>query len=179
MSIIKKFRKLFHKYLLSDQELLKSATKENAKDYVYNFTRAKILDIYDGDTVIIGAVIDNTVYKFNARIYGIDCDEIKSPIVSEALNAKLAKEYLSHLILGKIVDINVLNNKYENIPGTTKTSKITEKYGRLLVQIDIDEKSIANEMIEKQLARPYFGKTKEKYPLYPNFENILKLIDYQ
>lgn len=156
----------------SDDEIKKLSvfTYDTALDPIYNFTKAKVLKVYDGDTITLGVLIDNKCYKFQARIYGIDCDEMRSSVPKEVENAKLAKKYLTFLIGDKVVNINILNNKTVRING--KEKKVVEKYGRWLVDINVGILNISNEMIHAGLARPYLGDTKSNYELNPDMDYI-------
>ena len=79
------------------------------------------------------------------RLNGIDCPEIKGKDENEKQCAQIAKEEMSNLILNKIV--------------TLKNVK-TEKYGRILADVYIDELHLNNHLIQKRLAVVYDGGTK-------------------
>lgn len=132
---------------------IKNATYVNSPVVTYNFKKAKIVKVYDGDTVWIAVKFYNgKVYRFLARIYGIDCPELKSHNIEEKNKAKEAKEFTEKFCLNKIVDINVFNNKYDN-----KNKIIKEKYGRLLISIEYNGYNLANELINQGLAKEYYG----------------------
>jgi endonuclease YncB( thermonuclease family) len=143
---------------------LKEMTLKDAQDPRYYFNEAKILKVIDGDTVVIGVYHNNEFVKFNARIYGIDCDEMHGGTEVERKNAQLAKKFVEMMILGKVVNVEVLNNRIIN------NIKIKEKFGRLLLNIKThDNKDVAEELCSAGLARQYFGGTKtNKEPLHPN-----------
>jgi endonuclease YncB( thermonuclease family) len=132
---------------------IKKATYNNSPVITYNFKKAKIVKVYDGDTVWIAVKFYNSkVYRFLARIYGIDCPELKSHNIEEKNKAKDAKEFTEKFCLNKIVDINIFNNKHDN-----KNKMIKEKYGRLLISIEYNGVNLANELIKKGLAKEYYG----------------------
>jgi endonuclease YncB( thermonuclease family) len=133
---------------------IENLTLDDTEDIIYNFTQAKVLKVYDGDTVTIGAWYDNGWKRFSVRIYGIDCAEIRGGTEETKKLAQEAKEYVKSLLLNKVIDIEVLNNKMVN------NKKLVEKYGRLLARISINGNDIADSLCQANLARPYFGGTK-------------------
>ena len=150
---------------------LKALTYETADDVTYDFTTAKVLKVYDGDSLTIGALYNNQLVKFNVRIFGIDCDEMKGGTTVTRKNAKLAKMFVEHMVLNKIITINVLNNK------TYEGKNMKEKFGRLLSIITIDNKNVADELIHYGLARKYFGEKKDNTHLTPNINAINNIIN--
>lgn len=140
---------------LTETTILKNATLVNTPDIIYTAKRAKVLDVYDGDTVTLCILINNEPYKVKARLYGIDCCEIKDHNQEKKQRAVEAREYVKTLILGKIVNIEILNNTYLN------GRKIQEKYGRLLVRIETNNKDLCETMLEKGYGKEYYGGHKE------------------
>ncbi len=116
-----------------------------AMPITYEFSRAKVVQIYDGDTITINALHRGMFNSFKCRIYGINTPEIKD-------GGTIARDYLRDKLLGKIVNIEVLNNKRDE-----KGRLYREKYGRLLVNINYDGENIATHMIKRGYAKPYFG----------------------
>lgn len=154
-------------------------SKFNLENVIGNFL---VDSVYDGDTVIIvvptkleiynmlsAKTLDQnplnnsniTLNKIKVRLDGIDTPELKPsknlPNREEHIHkAKLAKNYLSDLILNKIIKVQFLSN---------------DKYGRPLVKLFIiDDKQnvicINDLMIEKGFANKYDGGTKNT-----NFDN--------
>jgi endonuclease YncB( thermonuclease family) len=139
------------------RQQLEAATYSTADDLVYNFSEAKVVKVYDGDSLTIAAYYDNGIKKFNVRIYGIDCDEIKGGTPETRENAIRAKKYVEKLVLNKIVKVTVLNNR------VVDGKKLREKYGRLLASIITPEGiDLADELHIMGLARRYYGESKEK-----------------
>lgn len=150
---------------------LDSTKKLNLNGYKGNFY---VKSVYDGDTITILLPISLSLYNFidskqieltsfnnptntielfesRLRLYGIDTPEIKPlknlPNREEHIKkAKEAKEFLSNLILNKIITIEFLEN---------------DKYGRPLANIFINELNINKLMIEKGFAKEYDGGTKD------------------
>lgn len=109
----------------------------------------KCIKVYDGDTVTIASTIpikNSPMYRFSVRLNGIDTPEIKGKTKDEKDCAILARDSLSELILHKVI-------KLRNVK--------TEKYGRLLADIYIDEIHINEWMINNRYAVKYDGGTKK------------------
>ena len=114
--------------------------------YYPPITVAKVIKVYDGDTVTIASQIENVVYKFQVRLNGIDTAELRSTTGKTQLMAQLAKEKLQNLLLNQPVIL-------KNI--------CYEKYGRLLCDMYLIDLHINSWMIDHHLAVSYDGKTKE------------------
>lgn len=134
---------------------LQKITFEEVKEQQYNFTKAKIIKVYDGDTFWIATWYNKEIIRFNVRLYGVDTPEMKGGDNESKEQARVAKEYVENFILNKIVDIEVMNNKKYN------NKIIKEKYGRLLAIIKINGIDLADDLIKKGYGKPYFGKKKE------------------
>ncbi len=146
------------------QQLL-ALTYNTADDLKYDFTEAKVLKVYDGDSMTIGAFFNGSFVRLKVRVFGVDCDEIKGGTEITRRNAKLAKQFVEKQVLNKIIGINVLNGKKYN------GKKMSEKYNRLLAIITTpDGKNLADELIAANLARSYFGGRKDNTPLKPNID---------
>ena len=88
------------------------------------------------------------MYKFNIRILGVDCPEIKSKNENEKKVAIIARDKLKHLILGKMVELkNLKNDKYG---------------GRYNANVFINGLSCSEWLIDNRLAVEYDG-GKKKY----------------
>jgi len=130
-----------------NQETFSDFSYKNKKTYV------KIVSLYDGDT---GRMVfrDNLrMIQYSFRLYGVDTPEIK-PLLTlpnreeETKKAKKAKEFLEKEILNKVVFVEMLD---------------FDKYGRILVKIypsRFSKDLINQKLIEKGLAKSYFGGTK-------------------
>lgn len=134
---------------------LEQVTAATVHEVTYDFTEAKVLSVYDGDTVTIAAFYDGQFRRFNVRLYGIDCDEMRGGTEQTRKQAQLAKHHVESRVLNKVVDIVVLNNRI------VAKKKISEKYGRLLAKISINGVDISQELINMGLAREYYGGKKE------------------
>jgi endonuclease YncB( thermonuclease family) len=107
-----------------------------------------VIKVYDGDTITIASKLpynESPLYRFSVRLAGIDCPEIKGKNDNEKECAQIAKKELSDLILHKIVSL-------KNVE--------TEKYGRILADVYLEDLHLNSHMIEKRLAVTYDGGTK-------------------
>lgn len=132
-------------------------------------TIARVVDIYDGDTCTCIFKLNNTYYKFNIRLNGIDTCEMKSKINEVKDKALLARNRLFNLITKKKLDkldisrkdTKVLLNK--DVYLVKLTIYGLEKYGRVLADIyDLDNTitSFSSILINEKLGYKYDGKTK-------------------
>jgi endonuclease YncB( thermonuclease family) len=120
----------------------------SAIPFIPPITAGMVIKVYDGDTFTLASKLpynDSPMYKFSVRLNNIDCPEIKSSNISEKECAKLAKDELTKLILNKIVSLKNVS---------------TEKYGRILADVYIDNLHINEHMVKKRLAVYYDGGTK-------------------
>jgi len=107
-----------------------------------------VIKVYDGDTITIASRLpyaDSPLYRFSVRLNGIDCPEMKSRDDNEKECAVLAKKAVSDLVMNKTI---ILKNVQ------------TEKYGRLLADVYINDLHLNAYLIEKRLAVKYDGATK-------------------
>lgn len=129
---------------------LENATFENCKLFELNFTTAKCIKVYDGDTIWIAFNHGENIYKTKARLSGIDTPELKPP-----LNTPNRKKIIESALKSK----NKLSELIENKIITVKCDG-ADKYGRLLITIFHKDININEYMIEKKLAVKYDGGTK-------------------
>lgn len=128
-------------------ENLKNATWKTCEPYVPQLNQVKIIKCYDGDTVTIATMIDDTVVRINVRMIGYDCAEIKSKNAQEKQVAQWAKAFITEMIMNKTVKV-VKNQGYD-------------KYGRLLLELEIDGKNV-NETMLNMWGVKYGGGHKEQ-----------------
>lgn len=134
---------------------LEFVTYENTSPVTYDFNRAKVVKVYDGDTFTIAVYYCNKLTRFQVRLYGVDCPEIKGGTEESKAAARVSKQHVEQLILNKIVNIEILNNKIYN------GKRICEKYGRLLAIVTIGDINLADYLIKNKLGLPYFGGKKD------------------
>lgn len=107
---------------------------------------AKVVKVYDGDTITVVFKFNDAFFKWNCRLIGIDTPELKTTNKSEKEIGIKARDYLKSLIMDKIVKI--------------KCGEF-DKYGRLLVEVFINDTNINENMIQGGYAKKYLGGTKE------------------
>jgi micrococcal nuclease len=123
----------------------------NLKDtvkFVPPIQKGVVVKVYDGDTITIVSKLpypESPLYRFQVRLNGIDCPEIRSDKPSEKECANLAKEEVETLIMNQIITLKNLQ---------------TEKYGRILADVYFNELFINKHLLDKRLAVVYDGKTK-------------------
>lgn len=118
---------------------------KSLSEYVPDVRIGKVVKVYDGDTITIASKPYKEcpeVYKFSVRLNGIDTPEIKGSCESEIKIAKLARDRVSELVMGKIITL-------QNVT--------TEKYGRLLAEVYLGDLHLNNWLIEQRLAVFYDG----------------------
>ena len=123
-------------------------TWDDTIPFVVPVSIGQVIKVYDGDTITIAAKLPfarSPLYRFSVRLNGIDTPEIKGKSEDEISVAKEARDALSGLILHKNV---VLKNV------------ATEKYGRILADVYLDELHINKWLIEQRFAVKYDGGTK-------------------
>jgi len=115
--------------------------------------RAKVVDVYDGDTCTVIFKLNGRYEKHKVRMYGYDSPEMKpsrlDPNRDEIKRKAIySKQMLKKKILNKIVKLEC--NKWD-------------KYGRLLGTIYMKsfffkkEENINDWMLDNNLGKPYFG----------------------
>jgi len=110
----------------------------------------KVIKVYDGDTITIAAKLPNSVepiYRFSVRLNGIDSPEIKAHSQAEKELAKKSRDALSNLIMDKMVSLK---------------NQTTEKYGRILADVYLDDLHINEWMLKNNYAVKYDGGTKTR-----------------
>lgn len=144
--------------------LLDNATKENTPwlSFEGQELEAKVIDIYDGDTITIAVPFENKIYKQKCRLCNIDTAEIRTKNVEEKTIGIKGRDFVKDLVLGKRVYIKC--GKYD-------------KYGRLLVQVFLSspmrctfgtgcykyDKDLSSMIIDAGLGYEYDGKTKKPF----------------
>jgi endonuclease YncB( thermonuclease family) len=136
------------------------------------YTLARVVDIYDADTIICIIYIFNDFYKFNIRLGGIDTCEMKSHNEVLKQHAYVARNRLFALITGITINNTFTRIQLREILNTNNyVIKILcdkfDKYGRLLGYIynmNTHNNDVINSynqiLVKEKLAYEYSGKTK-------------------
>jgi micrococcal nuclease len=136
-----------------DCKLLETISIKTAKFTLNGYKAyAKCVYVYDGDTVhiVFKQPHSTECFKWIIRMNGIDTPEMKSKNVNEKQAAVAARDFLSNLILDKIIIVECGD---------------FDKYGRLLGELYLEGNpvSLSKQMIEKGYAKAYDGGTKEGF----------------
>lgn len=101
-------------------------------DYTY---RAKVVKVYDGDTVTVDIDFGMDQWKHNEkiRLYGLDTPEVRGVEKPEGLKVR---DWLRSQILGKDVIIKTIKDK-------------KGKYGRYLGIVYLGARCINDELLQK------------------------------
>ena len=128
---------------------LRKCDLKNTEKFLPNVSRARVISVYDGDTVTVAARLGHrgNPYQFKVRLNRIDTAEIRSDNPEEKEAALIAKKALSDRILHKCVTLK--NISYE-------------KYGRILADIYYKGACINDWMLNKKYAVTYDGGKKKK-----------------
>jgi endonuclease YncB( thermonuclease family) len=112
--------------------------------------RAKVIDVYDGDTVTVVFRFGSKIWKDKCRLAGVDTAEIRTRDEEERVRGLAARDWLRAQVLNKNVWVEC---------------GAWDKYGRLLGTIYLSgdfQQSVNQELINHGFAVPYFGGTKVK-----------------
>lgn len=133
-------------------------------DQTFEFKHALCIDVHDGDTISIIAIFHGQPTEFRIRIFGIDAPEISSKDETELLLAKKAQKIVSDMLLGKIIDVDIVTNKKitKKVGGKIRHEKGRDPYGRLSGYVSINGKDVAKTLLEAGLAHEYYGVNKDK-----------------
>lgn len=109
-------------------------------------TFAKVVDVYDGDTITVVFYYQDIAIKKSLRLSNIDCPEIKPHNVEDKELYKkaaiISRDYLRNLVLNKIIYI-ILEKE--------------DKYGRLLGEVYLDDVNINKKILEEGYGKYYKG----------------------
>ena len=121
---------------------------EDTTPFTMPITGGQVIKVYDGDSITIAAhlpIEKSPLFRFSVRLNGIDTPEIRGKNEDEKAAAKEARDALSNLILHKVI---ILKNVG------------TEKYGRILADVYLDDLCINEWLIKENYAVKYNGGTK-------------------
>jgi micrococcal nuclease len=135
------------------RDLINDLTKATKQVKKFSFedyeTYAKIVEVYDGDTIKAVFRFNDIMQKFTIRLFGIDTPEIRTRDKLEKRAGYEAKEMLVSLILDKIVYLKLGKfDKYGRILGTIYT--LDDKY-------NIDGDCVNNILIQRGYGEEYYG----------------------
>lgn len=112
-------------------------------------TNAKIVKVYDGDTVHAVFEVFGKYHRFVCRIAHVDTPEIRTKDENEKKRGYEVKSKLSELILDQIFILHCCE---------------FDKYGRLLIELTLPSgEKLHNWLISNKYAKSYEGGTKDKW----------------
>ena len=113
--------------------------------------RVKVTRVVDGDTVDVDIDLGFGcwLHKERVRIYGIDTPESRTRDKEEKKYGLMAKEFVKQFVKG------------DSIKLTTQKYDAKGKFGRILGDIIVDNKSLSDTMIQEHHAVIYHGQSKE------------------
>ena len=140
---------------------------------------AKVVYVYDGDTIHIVFKMNKQLFKFNCRLLGIDSHEIVPKNISdgilrnlEILSAIKSRNYLISLVVNIPIEKETMTKKEIKLMCSKSTKLVWikaykfDKYGRLLIEVfdsPDSTKSFNQEMIDKNYAVEYDGGAKKQF----------------
>lgn len=138
-------------------------------------TIGKVVDVYDGDTCKIILVNGNILMRFNCRLKFLDTPEMKPPKNKpnrdiEITNAIRCRNKLIQLTTNCEIGLDDKLTKTQLsklLDSNTKVIKVHcyefDKYGRLLVEIHLGDKTANNILVEDGFAKVYNGGSKDVF----------------
>ena len=102
----------------------------------------KVVNVYDGDTITVVCIVNKCPVRWRCRLQGYDAPEMRSKDEEEKQKAILARDFLKEILPKKIF--------YGKCNGL-------DKYGRLLLNIKVNNIDISQIMIQKGHAYSYNG----------------------
>ena len=112
----------------------------------------KVVSVYDGDTVKLVFPLTeqepDRLYKWNCRLINVDTPEIRTRNLREKEFGKAVRDLLREKILNKVITVHCQD---------------FDKYGRLLVELFTEDKSVNEWLIENNYAKRYDGGTKSMW----------------
>jgi endonuclease YncB( thermonuclease family) len=121
--------------------------------FISPIREGQVIKVYDGDTITIAAYMPysdgaSPLFRFSVRLNGIDTPEIKGHSEEEKKAAKEARSALNDKLLHRVVTL-------KNVQ--------TEKYGRILADVYLEELHINQWMLDNKYAVKYDGGAKEAF----------------
>jgi endonuclease YncB( thermonuclease family) len=118
---------------------------------------ARVVSVYDGDTIKVVFPLNDIFYKWNCRLMGVDTPEVRTRNTLEKEHGYFVRDRLKEKINDKIVSL-----KCEDL----------DKYGRLLITVmcENDNKvmdcNVNQWLIDSDYAFAYDGGTKRSWGDY-------------
>jgi endonuclease YncB( thermonuclease family) len=133
-------------------------------------TIARVVSIYDADTVKLVIPVMGCCFKFNVRLLGIDTCEMKAKNEKNREMAVKARDRLFELVTGRLPDLEWKKKEIEaylnkDVYVVWVDCEDYDKWGRVLAHVypsitGSPRKSFSQSLIEEKLAYAYKGETK-------------------
>jgi endonuclease YncB( thermonuclease family) len=123
---------------------------EDTVEFTFPIKGGRVIKVYDADTITIASRLpyeESPMYRLSVRLNGIDTPEIKGKTANEKRLAFEARDKLHELIFGKMIHLKNIS---------------TEKYGRILADVYLDDLHVNQWMLDNGLAVEYDGGTKQR-----------------
>tara|TARA_Y100000816_G_scaffold287679_1_gene270840 strand:+ start:751 stop:1152 length:402 start_codon:yes stop_codon:yes gene_type:complete len=111
---------------------------------------AKVISVYDGDSIKVIFPLNGVLYRWSCRLNGVDTPEIRTRNLKEKEMGLKVRDLLRDKILNKVVTLNCGE---------------LDKYGRLLVDINYESENINQWLITNGYAYEYNGGRKKNWDL--------------
>lgn len=130
---------------------------------------ARVVSVYDGDTMTVVFPVEEKPWRFNVRLYGIDTCEMKSKDAANKDLAVRARNRVIELVAGVKLGDQAGKKEIVKVFETAEHKVWLEclefdKYGRVLVKVyrtPEDAQCINDVLVHEKLAYAYFGETKD------------------
>ena len=134
----------------SSSPSLKTLTYETCHAYRPNFTIAKCVRVYDGDTIHLGVHDRDQQVRYSCRLAGIDTPELRTKDEVERAHAIQSRDRMKQLVEHQIVRVEIQG---------------LDKYGRVLAKVypPHSQEDVSTIMLRENLAVPYEGGTKAAF----------------
>jgi endonuclease YncB( thermonuclease family) len=116
---------------------------------------ARLVEVYDGDTVKVVVMLGKEPFLISVRIKGIDAPEIKKSkgkLFEEHLAALKVKQYVEEMLRGPIIKVRFL--KWDKFGGRIIGDVFTN-----------DNQNVADILLEEGWVKPYNGEAKKEWTL--------------
>jgi endonuclease YncB( thermonuclease family) len=132
---------------------------EDTVEFTFPIKSGRVIKCYDADTITIASKLPydaSPLYRLSVRLNGIDAPEIKGKSAEEKEVAKEARDFLSKLVLNKMI-------RLENVE--------SEKYGRILADVYLGDVHLNEFLLKERYAVKYDGGTKLKPVSWLRYKN--------
>jgi endonuclease YncB( thermonuclease family) len=126
-------------------------------------TYARLLDVYDGDSIIVAFVVHDTLWRFQIRLNGIDAHELKSNDRETKTLATITRNRLIQHLSGANLHASVSRKEIQEYFQKNKTIVQIkcyqfDKYGRLLADVyNTSNSNVAELLLSENLVVLYNG----------------------